>query len=94
MKWYHWLILVVVFYALGCAISDEQIDRIAGTTELVVKGMVDGGIKVASGSLPFLELIGGGGLGGILGALGGRTMRKILKAIQKDSKNHPLVQPD
>ena len=90
MRWYHWLIIVVVFYAAGCAISDEQIDKIAGTTEAVVKAMVDSGIKVAGSSIPLVEILGGGGLGGLLGALGGRFVRKILKSIQ--TQPAPLVE--
>jgi hypothetical protein len=95
-KYIGWLLLFAVFFALGCAITDAQIDHIASVTEDTVQGMVDAGLTVAAPHVPglsLLELLGGGGLGGILGALGGRVVRKLLKAIQKEAPNQPLVQP-
>jgi hypothetical protein len=90
MRWHWWLLLVVVFFCLGCAISEEQIDKLSKMTEDTITYMVETGIKVSGAPAPLIEILGGGGLGGLLGALGGRFVRKLLKSIQ--TKPAPLVE--
>jgi hypothetical protein len=71
MRWYHWLILIVVFYGAGCALTDAQIDDIVRGTETMVTELVNTGIKVAAPAVPglgLLELLGGGGLAGVIGS--------------------------
>lgn len=95
MKWHWWLLLVIVFFCLGCSLTNEQIDEIARGTEAVVTQLIDSGIKVAAPAVPglgLLELLGGGGLAGVIGSFAARLVRKGLKSVQRAPVSPPLVE--
>lgn len=86
MKWHWWLLLCVVFFCLGCAITDAQIDDITRAVEAGTRSVVETGLNVAAPAVPGVDWGSSGLAGGLAAAAAAGVAyltRLILKAAQK-----------